>query len=113
MLDKDYRRVDRSVDALRKEHNRRVEDAARRRVERVYEQRQETLRQMVAQVQPTHPAQINALPAEGASGLMRYFRERLQRTGANLRLFHFTLQFGRLRIELVRASGQRIPGAPL
>ena len=107
MWDQNYKWVDVSVDAVRAESIRRAQEGARLRAERIRERREEASRQMVERAQPAAIVNHNGPAEEGAAGLVWLFREKLQRTGATLRLFHFTLHFGRLRIELVRAAGQK------
>jgi hypothetical protein len=87
------------VDRKIREPNDRGKQLCEARNERNRQARKWQALQMAAYSPPSPPAI--------GSGL--FLLERLKQAGALLRMFHFSLQFGRLRIEITRASGSRQP----
>lgn len=80
-----------------REHNDRVCDAAARRFHR-YNIMIEERRSQIQIVTPER--HVISTPQ-----MLKGFMERLKQAHGNFSLFHFSLQLGRLRIELSRASG--------
>lgn len=76
------------------DHNRRVQDLVRQRNERYRVARQQAEYQIV---QPT-PVDIN-LPA-----ILRNVADKLKQATGDFKMFHFSLQIGRLKIELSQVS---------
>ena len=83
----------RSIDDKMREHNARVQELWRARNERV----RRATEQQTIQIAASTPVVI------ASHGNLF---ERLKQAGAILRMFHFSLQFGRLRIEITRASSK-------
>lgn len=75
----------------------RVQAQSRQRLERIYEARQK--QQEAVQVIPYKPSEIS-YPV-----MIRDFLNRFKKATCDFKILHFTLQLGRLKIELSRANG--------
>jgi hypothetical protein len=82
-------------EADRKARNRRNWETSQRRIDRYYE----TIRENVIQIVPPKHNETN-LPV-----MLRGAIDKLIRVKGDYSLLHFTIQLGRLRIELSRAKG--------
>jgi predicted ABC-class ATPase len=84
------------------EHNQRVQAQSRQRLERIHEER----KQRQTELQIIQESKSETICPD----MFRVFLNKLRMAQCDFKILHFTMQFGRLKIELSRAKGSHTNG---